>query len=160
MEAVKAMIHDKDLPMYLWAEAAMTVVYVHNKSPHRVLENKTMKEMFSEDKPEVNHLRIFGSPVYVHVPKDKKTKLDPSRKKCIFVEYSDTSKTYIVYILGHRNIDISRDVTFDEDVSFHKSKKGRAEESHDEENGVLRAAETRELEAGESITEDKDMAKP
>ena len=28
MEAVKAMIHDQDLPMHLWAEAAGTAVYV------------------------------------------------------------------------------------------------------------------------------------
>ena len=34
MEAVKAMIHDQDLPMYLWAEAAQTVVYVQNRFPH------------------------------------------------------------------------------------------------------------------------------
>jgi transposase InsO family protein len=30
MEAVKTMIHDQDLPMCLWAEAAMAVVYVQN----------------------------------------------------------------------------------------------------------------------------------
>ena len=30
MEAVKAMIHDQDLPMYLWAEAARTAVYFQN----------------------------------------------------------------------------------------------------------------------------------
>ena len=40
MEAVKAMIHDQDLP--IWAEAARTIVYVQNKSPHRVLGNKTL----------------------------------------------------------------------------------------------------------------------
>ena len=28
MEAVKAMIHDQDLPMHLWTEAARTAVYV------------------------------------------------------------------------------------------------------------------------------------
>ena len=28
MEAVKAMIHDQDLPMYLWVEAAREVLYV------------------------------------------------------------------------------------------------------------------------------------
>ena len=28
MEAVKAMIHDQDLPMHLWEEAARTTVYV------------------------------------------------------------------------------------------------------------------------------------
>ena len=30
IEAVKAMIHDQDLPMHLWAEAAGIVVYVQN----------------------------------------------------------------------------------------------------------------------------------
>ena len=29
MEAAKAMLHDQDLPMHLWAEAARTAVYVH-----------------------------------------------------------------------------------------------------------------------------------
>jgi hypothetical protein len=92
MEAVKAMIHDHDLSMYLWAEVARTVVYVQNKSPQKVLENKTPEEVFSGKVPEVSHLRIFGCPVYIHIPKDKRTKLDPSGKKGIFVEYSETSK--------------------------------------------------------------------
>jgi hypothetical protein len=160
MEAMKAMIHDQGLPMYLWEKVAMTIVYVQNISPQQVLENKTPEEIFLGDKPEVNHLRIFGCHAYVHVPKDKRTKLDPSGKKVVFVGYSDTSKAYKVYILGHRKIDISRDVTFDENVAFHKSKQGRTEESHDEENGVPRALETREVEVEESIPEDQDMAKP
>jgi transposase InsO family protein len=33
MEAVKTMIHDQDLPMCLWAEAAKTTVYVQNDCP-------------------------------------------------------------------------------------------------------------------------------
>ena len=84
MEAVKAMIHDQDLPIHLWAEASMTVVYVQNISPHKVLGNKTLEEMFTGENPEVIHLRIFGFPVYVHVPKEKRLKLDPSGKKGIF----------------------------------------------------------------------------
>ena len=94
MEAVKAMIHDQDLPMHLWVEAARTAVYVQNRSPHCILGNKTPEEMFTGEKLEVNHLRIFGCPVYVHVPKDKRSKLDPSGKKGIFVGYSETSKAY------------------------------------------------------------------
>ena len=43
MEAARAMLHDQDLPMHLWAEAARTAVYVQNRTPHRVLENKTPK---------------------------------------------------------------------------------------------------------------------
>jgi hypothetical protein len=120
MEAEKAMIHDQDLPMHLWEETTNTTVYMKKKSPHKLLENKTLEEMFSGEKPKVNHLRIFGSLVFVHVPKENKTKLDPSGKNGIFVGYNDTSKAYKIYILDHEKVEISRDVTFDESATFNK----------------------------------------
>ena len=73
MEATKAMLHDQDLPMHLWAEAARTAVYVQNHTPHRVLENKTPGEIFFGKKPEFSHLRIFGYLVYINIPKEKRT---------------------------------------------------------------------------------------
>ena len=101
MEAVKDMIHDQDLPMHLWEEATKNTMYVQNRSPHKVLENNTLEEMFLGEKLEVIHLRIFGCPIFVHAPKEKKTKLDPSGNNGIFVGYSDTSKAYMIYIPGH-----------------------------------------------------------
>ena len=94
MEAARAMLHDQYLPMHIWAKAAKTTVYVQNHTPHRVLENKNPKEVFSGKRPEVSHLRIFGCPVYIHIPREKRTKLDPSGKKGIFVGYSENSKAY------------------------------------------------------------------
>jgi hypothetical protein len=32
-------------------------------------------------KPEIEHFRLFGCPVYFHVPKEKKSKLDPLERK-------------------------------------------------------------------------------
>ena len=78
--------------MHLWEKEAKKVVYVQNCTPHRVLDNKTPEEAFSGEKSEVSHLRIFGCLVYIHIPKEKRTKLNPSRRKGIFVGYSDTSK--------------------------------------------------------------------
>ena len=106
--------------MHLWAEATRTAIYVQNRSPHRVLGNKTPEEMFLGEKPKVSHLRIFGCPVYVHVPKEKRTKLEPSGKKGIFVGYSESLKEYKVYIPGFRQIETSKDITFDEDTTFNK----------------------------------------
>ena len=60
--------------------------------------------MFPGEKPEVIHLRIFGSPVYIRVPKEKRLKFEPSGRKGIFVGYSESSKAYRVYILGYRQI--------------------------------------------------------
>ena len=128
MEAARAMLHDQDLPMHLWAEAARTTVYVQNRTPHRVLENKTPEEVFFGKKPEVIHLRIFDSPMYIHIPKEKRTKLDPPGKKGIFVGYSESLKAYRIYFLGYKKIDINRDVTFDEESAYNKSKKRPAKE--------------------------------
>jgi len=96
--ASKAMIHDQDLPMFLWAEARNAIVYLQNRSPHRAMEDMTPEEAFIGVKPKVSHLRIFGSPIYVHIPLEKRTKLEPPSEKGIFVGYSETLKVYRVYI--------------------------------------------------------------
>ena len=81
MEEVKIMIHDQGLPMHLWDEEARRKIYVQNRLSHSAVGFKTPKEMFTGNNPEVSHLKIFGFPVYFHMQKEKRTKLDPSRKK-------------------------------------------------------------------------------
>jgi len=132
MEVVNVMIHDQDLLINLWAEATRSILYVKNTSPHRVLGNKTPEEMFIGENPEFIHLRIFGCLVYVHVPKEKRSKLDPLDNKGIFVGYSETSNEYNVYIPGHCQTDTRRYFTFVEDETFSKSWQHHSYEVHDE----------------------------
>ena len=47
--------------------------------------------------------------------------MEPSGKKGIFVGYNETSKSYRIYVPGQRQIEVSRDVTFDEDATFLRS---------------------------------------
>ena len=47
--------------------------------------------------------------------------------------YSESSKAYKIYFLGFKNIDISRDVTFDEDSNYNKSRKKPIEDTEEEE---------------------------
>ena len=56
-------------------------IYVQNKSLHQTLKNITSEEVFIGMKPETEHFRLFGCPVYFHVPKEKKSKLDPLERK-------------------------------------------------------------------------------
>ena len=83
-------------------EETRKYVYVQSHTPHQVHENKTPEEDFSGEKPKVSHLRIFGCSVYIHIPKEKRTKLDPFGRKGIFVGYSDTSKAYQIYFQGFK----------------------------------------------------------
>jgi hypothetical protein len=48
----------------------MTTIYVQNRLPHIALGLKTPEEMFTGKKPEVSHLKIFGCPVFIHIPKE------------------------------------------------------------------------------------------
>jgi hypothetical protein len=121
-EAARAMMHDQKLPLSLWAEAISTVVYIQSRCPHKALEAKSPEEVFTGSKPLVDHLRIFGSPVYIHIPKEKRTKLEPSGKKGTFVGYSETSKAYRIYIPGQKFIEVSKDVTFHEETVFRRTR--------------------------------------
>jgi len=100
MEVAKAMIHDQELLMFLWGEATRTIFYVQNRCPHQILDYKTPKEIFICERLNVEHLIIFSCHIFFHVPKEKRTKLEPSRKKGNFVGYCENSKTFRVYITG------------------------------------------------------------
>ena len=71
--------------------------------------------------------------MYIHIPKEKRTKLDPLGRKGIFVGKYESSKDYRIYFPGFKKIDISRDVTFDEDSAYNKYRKRLAEEPKETE---------------------------
>ena len=113
----RAMLEEKHMPKIYWAEAVRTAVYLQNRtsanggvSPH---------ELYFGKKPNLAHLRIFGSIAYVHVPKEKRRKLDAKAEKCILVGYSDEQKGYKCYNPRTKEARVSRDVVFDESASWY-----------------------------------------
>jgi hypothetical protein len=98
--------------------------------------------MFTRKKSEVSHLKIFGCPLFIHIPKEKRNKLEPSGKKGIFVGYCEVSKAFRIYIPGHHHIEISRDVTFDEDATLKKWRRCLLEEVYEKEPAIPRIADS------------------
>jgi hypothetical protein len=120
--AARAMLHDQGLPLFLWAEACYTAVYLQNRSPHRAMGSMNPEEAFPGKKPEVGHFRIFGCLTYSHVPSEKRMKLEPTTERGIFVGYRETSKAFHIYIPSSRKTILRRDVRFEEDGAFRKSR--------------------------------------
>jgi hypothetical protein len=121
--------------------------------------------MFIGNNPEVSHLKIFGYPLFIHIPKEKRNKLDPSEKKRIFVGCCEVSKAFRIYIPGHRHIEISKEVTFDEEASLKKSRRCQLEEVYEEEPVNPRIAESmREVpkaaESGREVVTSPDEETP
>jgi transposase InsO family protein len=120
--AARAMIHDQGLPLFLWAEACNTAVYLQNRSPHRALGNVTPDEAFTGQKPQVGHLRIFGCVTYSFIPKELRKKMEPTAEKGIFVGYNEVSKAYRIYIPTLKRVVVRRDVKFEEQKAFERSR--------------------------------------
>jgi hypothetical protein len=91
-------------------------VYLKNRSPTKFLEHKTPYEAFYGYKPIVNHLIIFGSKAFSHIPKEDRRKLDAKSIKCIFIGYCVDHKAYKMYDPITHKVFASRDVIFHEYV--------------------------------------------
>ena len=66
------------------------------------------------------------------MPKDKKNKIEPSRKKGTFFGYNETSKAYMIYVLGQNQVEDSWDIIFDEEVAFKKPRESHIEIDNEE----------------------------
>eukprot|EP00253_Pinus_taeda_P036390 PITA_36390 len=85
IERVRSILSGARLGEEFWAEVVETTCYLVNRSPSSALEDKSPQEVWTGRKPSLPHLRVFGCDAYVHVPKDKRTKLDSKFEKCIFI---------------------------------------------------------------------------
>eukprot|EP00253_Pinus_taeda_P023650 PITA_23650 len=112
----KEHLQGKGLSNSFWPEAINTVVYLKNRSPTRYLSFKTPFEYLHGFKLALNHLRVFGSKAFTHIPKADRKKLDPKAVRCIFVSYGTEFKACKLFNPESRKTFASRDVVFHEQV--------------------------------------------
>jgi hypothetical protein len=103
MEAARALLAEKGLPKYLWAEAANTVVHILNRTAISK-EEKSPYELWFSKKPNIKYFKVFGTEVYVHVPKERRKKLDHKARKGIFVGYDGCQKGYRIWFSQNNKI--------------------------------------------------------
>ena len=60
MNMARCMLKEKNLPSKFWGEIVSTAVYILNKSPTKKLKDKVSEEVWTQRKPTVKHVRVFG----------------------------------------------------------------------------------------------------
>jgi hypothetical protein len=110
MEMARCLLYEKKMPLKFWAEAVNTASYLLNRMTTRVLGDKTPYEIWYGFKPNVDHLKVFGSPCYVLQPEVKRRKLDQKADMRILIGYNTKSKAYKIYDMKSNKVVIARDV--------------------------------------------------
>lgn len=112
MEAARTMLQCENVSNKLWAEAVNTTVYVINRTGTSTIQGKTPYELWWNKKVDTVNFYSFGTEVYAHIPKEKRSKLDRKAQKYIFVGYTESTKNFRVWNSQNNKVQIVRDVIF------------------------------------------------
>ena len=129
-DLVRSMLHHKSIGKEFWAEALDTAVYVRNRVTSRGLpSNTTPHHFWHGDKPDISHLRVFGSKCWYTIPKQKVKKLDPRASEAMLLGYAKSKKAYKLWDTSLNKVVLSRDVVFEETDSEDKSSNVKLDEN-------------------------------
>jgi len=112
MESARSMLHARDLPRSLWGEALTTAAYIRNRCPADALGGRTPEEAWTGSVPDISNMRVFGCKAYVHVPNERRNKLDAKAVMCRFIGYCEGTKGWRFYEASGRRLIKSRDAVF------------------------------------------------
>ena len=122
----RSLLHYSHRKHTLWPHAMKHACYLYNRrASRRVNLKKTHYELFTGEKPDLQHLRIWGCKCYSRVTSELQgSKLEPRTEVGMFVGYDDFSKSYKIRI--GRTVVNRAEVVFDEsalgdstDTDFH-----------------------------------------
>lgn len=111
VEMARCMMFEANVGKNFWAEALCYAAYLKNRSPHKGLD-LTPEEIFTGKRPNLSHVRVFGTTAMVQIPKQKRKKLDAKAKRCMFVGYNTQTKGWRFFDLDKRIVFTSRNATF------------------------------------------------
>lgn len=112
----RSMLLDSRLEDSFWAEAVNTATYLHSRSPSSALNGRTPYEVLNSRKPELQHLRRFGSAAHKLIPVDQRNgKFSSRSRQCMMLGYvHDTTKIWRLWDPVESRVIQASNVKFDE----------------------------------------------
>jgi Reverse transcriptase (RNA-dependent DNA polymerase)/Integrase core domain/GAG-pre-integrase domain len=115
LNSTRSMLKHMNCDKLFWAEAVNTACYIKNRVTTTGLPNNTTPhEIWNGKKPDVGHLRVFGSKCWYTIPKESVKKLDDRTSEAIMIGYPKNTKGYKLWDINAQKVVISRDVLFEE----------------------------------------------
>lgn len=116
LNVARALRFHAHMPIELWGECVLTAAYLINRTPTPLLKGKTPYECLFGSTPSYDNVRIFGCLCYAKAKNRTNDKFASRSRKCVFVGYPYGKKGWKLYDLETKEIFVSRDVEFCEEV--------------------------------------------
>jgi histone deacetylase 1/2 len=102
------------IPLKFWDEAFLATVYLINRMPSKTIHSTPLEHLFK--KPDYSSLRTFDCACWPNLHPYTTRKLQFRSKQCVFLGFSDMHKGFKCLKVSSRQVYISRDVIFDENI--------------------------------------------
>ena len=112
-ELTRTLLNASGLDKTYWSDAMLYVNFVWNRLPKA--DGRIPFEVMFNRKVDTSFFKPFGCKCFVHIPKEKRKKLDDKSEVCIFLGCNEKSKTYVVQSLTTWKVYKSSQVIFWED---------------------------------------------
>ena len=110
---MRTMLHGAGLGPEYWSFAIIHAVYLMNRLPHSAIRSTPFEKLFNK-KPNLRHLRIFGSRVFAYKPNKRKAKFDFNNEPARFLHFGGKDSNLVVRDEATGAIKIVRHATLDE----------------------------------------------
>lgn len=116
IEVGLSLLAHASMPLKFWDEAFLTIVFLINRLPSKIINNDTPYERLFGTSPDYTFLRSFGCAVWPNLRPYNTRKLEFRSKRCVFLGYSNLHKRFNCLDPSEGRVYISRDVVFDEHI--------------------------------------------
>lgn len=111
------MLHSKNLPRDLCAEAVNTACYIINSVYFRAGKDQTAYELWHDKRPNITYFKAFGCKCYILRDREQLGKFDSKSDEGVFISYSTNSCAYRVLNLRTGAIQESINVVIDDQLN-------------------------------------------
>ena len=113
-ECARSMMHGSGMAKEIWGEAVNTAVHILNRLPSKSLNWMSPIENLTGQSASLDHIKVFGSPGMVHIPKQQRTKWDEKSKEMFLVGYNEDNNSFRMFDKTSRHVHLFRVVNLNE----------------------------------------------
>ena len=118
LNVARALMFQSGVPLEYWGDCVLTAVFLINRLPSPVTQNKSPYEKLTNETPDYSALKAFGCLYYCSTSPKSRTKFDPRAKACIFLGYPMGYKGYKLLDIETYSVSVSRHVIFSMRIFF------------------------------------------